>query len=90
MAATFSIKSQDGKVIGNLSVAEVKRLFDEGKIKQSDMISKDGSGKWHPASKYKTAVPLKKETETKEEEEKASFSSEKSQEQDKAAENNNN
>ena len=53
MAATFSVKSQDGKILSNLSVAEVKRLFDEGKINSHDMISKDGSGQWHPAYRYK-------------------------------------
>jgi hypothetical protein len=55
MAATFSVKSQDGRLVSNLSVAEVKRLFDEGKINDHDMISKDGSGQWHPARKYKGA-----------------------------------
>ena len=53
MAATFSVKSQDGKILSNLSVAEVKRLFDEGKINDHDMITKDGSGQWHPAVRYK-------------------------------------
>ena len=55
MAVTFSVKSEDGRLISNLSVAEVKRLFDEGKINDHDMISKDGTGQWHPARKYKGA-----------------------------------
>jgi hypothetical protein len=55
MAVTFSVKSQDGKIVSNLSVAEVKRLFDEGKINDQDMISKDGSGQWNHAYKYKGA-----------------------------------
>ena len=56
MDLTFSIKSKDdNKIIAkNLSREEVKRFIDEGKINDHDLISKDGSGQWHPASKYKT------------------------------------
>lgn len=55
MDLTFSIKSKDDKMIAkNLSLEKVKRFIDEGKINDHDLISKDGSGQWHPASKYKT------------------------------------
>ncbi len=55
MDVTFSIKSKDNKMIAkNLSLEKVKRFINEGKINDHDLISKDGSGQWHPASKYKT------------------------------------
>ena len=44
-------------------MAEVKRLLDEGKVNKDDLISKEGSGQWHPASKYKAANSSKKENE---------------------------
>lgn len=57
MALTFSIKSQNGKIVKNISAKNIKRLLGTGKISDHDMISKDGTDQWHPVSRYKNNKP---------------------------------